>query len=784
MECNRDEAVRAKEIAERLFSERDMKGAKKLALKAQNLYPELEGISQMVMTLEIYIAAEEEKLNGESNWYGVLGLTPLADDDSIKKQYRKLALQLHPDKNRSVGAEGAFQFIAQAWNLLSDKSMRTAYDQRCGRLFQQRNKGKNEGPSPEGAQNGFYNFANTAQKGNNSKRNPSAVPNPPRKKERHTFWTVCHRCKMQYEYLRMYLNHNLLCPNCHEAYFAVEINPPSSTKSSKIPQSSNSQRRKSQQASDACKNTHHATGNNGSNPNNFQWVPFGENGDGPSAVKAAKMVHQAYEKVKRERQKAQAAARKEEALRRKNVGSKRTMGGEALRNSEPSKRRKGAEDCGVNKDKMKQANCESGISQQVNISGCKQDNFPNCESSHNAIRHVDANHLVMEKARDEIQMKLKECISAPVVRNVTSEDNLINKKQNESSTKADILGPLNRWGFSSSDSYPDEKLVEQMFIDVLEPDFHDFDKSRTEDCFGANQVWAVYDDDDGMPRNYALIQNVISLNPFKVTISWLNSTTHSRLGQGSWFVSGFTSTYGEFGVGRHEICDSINCFSHQARWTKYSSKTILIYPRKGDVWALYRNWSPEWNELTEQRLMLKYDLVEVLEDCDEELGTIVIPLLKVAGFKAVFHQHFDPREIRRIPKEELSCFSHHVPSHLLTGQEGSKSPKGCLELDPAAIPPQFLQVMSDIETIELVESDEEIDTVKEVDCIEEIETGKAVDCIEEIETGKAVDCDEEMETVKAVDCDEEIETGKAFDCDPITNSNVVEVSEDEKMECP
>lgn len=731
MECNRDEAMRAKEIAERKFLARDMKGAKKFALKAQNLYPELEGISQMVMTLEVYISAEEEKLNGESNWYGVLGLTPLADDESIRKQYRKLALLLHPDKNRSIGAEGAFQFISQAWNLLSDKSKRTTYDQRCGRLLQQRNQAKNEGPSPPGTQNGFYNFANTSQKGNNSKKNPSAAPHPPRKKERHTFWTVCHRCKMQYEYLRMYLNHNLLCPNCHEAYFAVEIDPPS-TKSSKISQTSNAQRRKSQQVSDASRNnsgTHQATGNNGSNPNNFQWVPFEPTG-AKSAVQAANMVQQAYEKVKRERQKAQAAARREEALRRKNIGSKRTLGGESFRNSEASKRRKGAEDCGVNKDKMKQANCESGT---IHISGLNQD--MKCESSHNVVRRVDIKHIVMEKARDEIQRKLEECIPATLVRNVTSEDNLINKKENETSTEDDVTHgviyeqkkpcesleaekqlPLDRLGFRSSGSYLDEKLVEQMCVDVLEPDFHDFDKSRTEKCFGANQVWAVYDDDDGMPRHYAMIQNVISLNPFMVSMSWLTSTTHSRLGKGSWFVSGFLRTYEEFGVGRHEICDSIDCFSHKVRWTKYSSKTILIFPRKGDVWALYRNWSPEWNELTEHKLMLKYDMVEVFEDCDEELGVIVIPLVKVAGFKAVFHQHFDPGEIRRIPKEELSRFSHQVPSHLLTGQEGSRSPKGCLELDPAAIPSQFLQLMSDIETIELVESDEEMETVKAVDC--------------------------------------------------------------------
>lgn len=745
MECNRDEAVRAKEIAERKFLARDMKGAKKFALKAQNLYPELEGITQMVMTLEVYISAEDEKMNGESNWYGVLGLTPLADDETIRKQYRKLALLLHPDKNRSIGAEGAFQFISQAWNLLSDKSKRTAYDQRCGRLFQQRNQTKNEGVSPP-TQNGFYNFANTAasqmktQKGNNSKRNPSAVPHPPRKKDRHTFWTVCHRCKMQYEYLRMYLNHNLLCPHCHEAYFAVEIDPPS-TKGTKIPsQTSNPQRRKnmSQQVPDASRNksgTHHGTYNNGSNSNDFQWVPFSESSGAQSAVQAANMVQQAYEKVKRERQKAQAAARREEALRRKNIASKRTIGGEPSGNSEASKRRKGAE-YGVNKDKMKQVNCGIGRNHQVSNSGLKQDNLQKCESSRDVVRCVNIKHVVMEKARDEIRRKLNECVSATVVCNVASKDSHINKKENEASTKNDSPVthgftskhnklcesletekqlPLNKLGYRSSDSCPDDKPVEQMCVDVLEPDFDDFDKSRTENCFGVNQVWAVYDDDDGMPRHYAMIQNVISLNPFKVSMSLLSSTTHSRLGNGSWFLSGFLRTYGEFGVGRHEICNSIDCFSHKVRWTKHSSKTILIFPRKGDVWALYRNWSPEWNELTEHEVMHKYDMVEVLEDCDEELGVLVIPLVKVAGFKAVFHQHIDPREIRRIPKEELSRFSHQVPSHLLTGQEGLNSPKGCLELDPAAIPSQFLQLMSDIETIEFVETDEDIEIVKAVD---------------------------------------------------------------------
>ncbi|KAI3467720.1 hypothetical protein Pfo_024383 [Paulownia fortunei] len=751
MECNRDEAVRAKEIAERKFLAKDIKGAKKFAVKAQNLYPELEGVSQMVMTLEVYISAEDEKIHGESNWYGVLGVTPLADDETIRKQYRKLALLLHPDKNRSIGAEGAFQLVSQAWSLLSDKSKRTAYDQRCGVTLKQRNQTTNEGPSPP-PQNGFYNFANTAAsqtkapKGNISKRNPTSGPYPSRKKERRTFWTVCHRCKMQYEYLRMYLNHNLLCPNCHEAYFAVEINPPSTKVSKTSSQTSNSQQWKntSQQGSDATRNksgsqrgTSGFNRSNESNHNNFQWVPFSESTGAQSAVQAANMVQQAYEKVKRERQKAQAAARREEALRRKNLASKRPMGVESSRHSDAAKRRKGAEDCGTNKDKMKQVNCESGTLRQVNCSGLKMGGFQKCTSKHDGVSHVDIKHLLMEKAREELHKKLNERLSATMLRNVAGEEGFENTKENETANVKDgivTLGsmcnqnklcesletesqfPLNKLNFGSSGSHLDWKLVEQMSVNVSDPDFHDFDKDRTEKCFRDNQVWAVYDDDDGMPRRYALIQNVISINPFKVRMSWLSSVTHSRLGHVSWFLSGFSKTCGEFGIGRLEICNSVDCFSHNVRWMKHTSKTIQIFPRKGDVWALYRNWSPEWNELTEDEVIHKYDMVEVLEDYDEELGVIVIPLVKVAGFKAVFHQHLNPMNIRRIPKEEMSRFSHQVPSHLLTGQEGSKSPKGCCELDPAAIPLQFLEVISNIEGIEFMETDEDIEFVKAVDC--------------------------------------------------------------------
>ncbi|TVU26692.1 hypothetical protein EJB05_29248, partial [Eragrostis curvula] len=61
-----DEAARAKEIAENKFKERDLQGAKRLALKAQSLFDGLEGVDQMIATINVYIASEV-KVDGEHN---------------------------------------------------------------------------------------------------------------------------------------------------------------------------------------------------------------------------------------------------------------------------------------------------------------------------------------------------------------------------------------------------------------------------------------------------------------------------------------------------------------------------------------------------------------------------------------------------------------------------------------------------------------------------------------------------------------------------------------------
>ena len=63
------------------------------------------------------------------DYYEVLGLSKGASADEIKKAYRKLSKQYHPDLNKEEDAEAKFKEIAEAYEVLSDDQKRARYDQ-------------------------------------------------------------------------------------------------------------------------------------------------------------------------------------------------------------------------------------------------------------------------------------------------------------------------------------------------------------------------------------------------------------------------------------------------------------------------------------------------------------------------------------------------------------------------------------------------------------------------------------------------------------------------------
>jgi curved DNA-binding protein len=63
------------------------------------------------------------------DYYKILGVPRTASEAEIKRAYRKLAREFHPDKNKSAGAEDRFKAANEANEVLSDPKKRAAYDQ-------------------------------------------------------------------------------------------------------------------------------------------------------------------------------------------------------------------------------------------------------------------------------------------------------------------------------------------------------------------------------------------------------------------------------------------------------------------------------------------------------------------------------------------------------------------------------------------------------------------------------------------------------------------------------
>jgi len=63
------------------------------------------------------------------DYYEILGVPKGAGKDEIKKAYRKLAFEYHPDRNKSADAGEKFKEVSEAYAVLSDDAKRSQYDQ-------------------------------------------------------------------------------------------------------------------------------------------------------------------------------------------------------------------------------------------------------------------------------------------------------------------------------------------------------------------------------------------------------------------------------------------------------------------------------------------------------------------------------------------------------------------------------------------------------------------------------------------------------------------------------
>src|SRR6266566_4375213 len=78
----------------------------------------------------------------KQDFYDILGVSKSADADELKRAYRKLAMQFHPDRNAGDNsAEQKFKDISEAYDVLKDDQKRAAYDRFGHAAFENGSRG-------------------------------------------------------------------------------------------------------------------------------------------------------------------------------------------------------------------------------------------------------------------------------------------------------------------------------------------------------------------------------------------------------------------------------------------------------------------------------------------------------------------------------------------------------------------------------------------------------------------------------------------------------------------
>ncbi|KAD5317336.1 hypothetical protein E3N88_17282 [Mikania micrantha] len=544
------ESLRLKNLAEQTYTSSDLKSALKYANRAHRLCPTLAGVSELLIAFKILNAAD--KTTTTPHWYNILEVEPFSHINSIKKQYKKLALILHPDKNTSVASEEAFKLVNEAFRVLSDKIRRKEYDMKL-RIDMQ---------SAAAAATGV---------------------------ELETFWTACLCCRLLHSFERKYLGHDLMCPNCKKSFKAVEV--------------------------DDCKKV-------------------------DANVTEEDMV-----------------------LRRSEAKRKMSSVGDIMKRSEQCKKIDRLRNKGVDR-RLRGVNNDDGKGSKV-----RND------------RKLKENGKVMSD--DEEMMTLAEMQKQKSVKTNGNAGKLkVNgkdKAQRSRSTSSNAKNKTNEEG--------NEQDLGTMTVE--DSDFYDFDKGRVEKSFKKGQIWALYDDDDGMPRHYGLIDEVVSTNPFEVNMSWLDPQINNDDLLVSLEKAGFHISCGKFKVSKKTSITSLNVFSHIVNCERAAREVYRIHPKKGSVWALYNEHVERGSRLSGDKR--RYDIVVFLTSYSEVHGLSMAYLEKVNGFKTTFRRReMGCHAIKWLEKHEVQLFSHQIPARKLSIEEVPNLLGDCWELDPASLPTHLL----------------------------------------------------------------------------------------------
>ncbi|RYR11789.1 hypothetical protein Ahy_B04g069299 [Arachis hypogaea] len=592
MDCNKEEALRAKVLAEQKMQNRDFPGARKFALRAQQLFPDVENIAQMLVVCDVHCSAEQKLYGNEMNWYKILQIEVTADEATIKKQYRKFALQLHPDKNKYAGAEAAFKLIGEAQRILLDREKRSELDRKFRVVM--------HGPSmaPHHQQKFQMNYNSVTQntvRPNFTTFNPWQQQQQPSQTsqqgingDRATFWTACSFCSVRYEYYREVLNRSLRCQHCNKPFIAYDVDVQGTTPATNLSQQTFTQR------------------TYGLNHGAVK-VDFG----------AQANLH----------------TKKSDTESRANKGS----------TSDVSKKPNGKRS---RKQMVESSESSDSFSSDSDDMFANDDGFTDLEKN--------------SASREEHP------------RRSTRQKHQVSYNENASDDDDDESFEPSRINTGNESSNPaNEMNIQNGLASALKD----------------NKKGVKRDSEEDLVNRNAKIKEVRVMSPgFKLRITWLEPDPDDD-DEISWSIQELPIACGKYKLGSSDIIEGHETFSHMITCEKVGRSSFNVYPRKGETWALFKNWDIKWHKDAESHRKFDFEFVEILSNYVEGDGVFVALLGKLKGFVSLFFPILkDGNPLFQIPSTQLFRFSHRVPSFRMTGQEGVGVPMGSLELDPVSLP--------------------------------------------------------------------------------------------------
>ncbi|GJW70276.1 DnaJ domain-containing protein [Tanacetum coccineum] len=223
--------------------------------------------------------------------------------------------------------------------------------------------------------------------------------------------------------------------------------------------------------------------------------------------------------------------------------------------------------------------------------------------------------------------------------------------------------------------------------DAQKQDYYSFDSYRTPECFEIKDIWAVHCHltDSGIGSRYGQICNK---SGGEVEVTWLKPIPLIE-GERRWFDAGLPVACGSFCLDSETSgpIESKGVFSYKCSWDSGVTEELFeIYPRKGEVWAVYENFDlEEWSYNPDTIKGCSFMFVEIISDYSIYNGVECCLLVKVNGFNNIFEQQTGEAATIHIGPRELYMLAHNIPAYRFTGSEIDGVHDGMIELDQLAL---------------------------------------------------------------------------------------------------